>query len=89
MEDSISSSLGGSGKSALIRVDHTNLSAQTISRDELKDMDDIVDEDFGTFVVKEPEEPDEDEELDTGTFVMKDWSELHPRTKKRICKNGE
>lgn len=69
MEDSISSSLG-SGKSALIKVDHANLSAQTISREELKDMG--VDEDNGTFVVKEPEEPDEDEEPDTGTFVMKD-----------------
>jgi hypothetical protein len=69
LEDSISSSLG-SGKSALIKVDHANLSAQTISREELKDMG--VDEDNGTFVVKEPEEPDEDEEPDTGTFVMKD-----------------
>jgi hypothetical protein len=54
----------------LIKVDHANLSAQTISREELKDMG--VDEDNGTFVVKDPEEPDEDEEPDTGTFVMKD-----------------
>jgi len=54
-------------------VDHANLSAQTISRDELKDIVDIVEDDNGTFVVKEPEEADDEEELlDTGTFVMKD-----------------
>ena len=71
LEDSMSSSMG-TGKSALIKVDHAKLSAQTISRDELKDMGDIVDEDNGTFVVKDREEPEEEEELDTGTFVMKD-----------------
>ncbi len=62
----------GTGKSALIKVDHAKLSAQTISRDELKDIVDIIEDDNGTFVVKEPEEPDDEEELDTGTFVMKD-----------------
>jgi len=59
-------------------VDHANLSAQTISRDELKDIVDIVEDDNGTFVVKEPEEADDEEELlDTGTFVMKDWGSIH------------
>lgn len=61
----------GTGKSALIKVDHAKLSAQTISRDELKDIVDLGEEDNGTFVVKD-REPDEDEEPDTGTFVMKD-----------------